>query len=132
MTMAERPLSPHLFIYRFAYTMALSISHRITGVAMAVGLLALACWLMAAANGADAYAAVIAAYSHWFFKLLLLGWLLCFLFHFANGIRHLFWDAGLGLEKAQARRSALIVVIVVLLALALCLWQLFGRTAVTP
>ena len=129
--MAERPLSPHLGIYRFAYTMALSITHRVSGVAMAVGLLALTCWLMAAADGADSYAAVIAAYSHWIFKLVLLGWLVAFLFHCANGIRHLFWDAGIGLEKAQARRSAAVVVIIVVLALTFCLWLIFSRTSVT-
>jgi succinate dehydrogenase / fumarate reductase cytochrome b subunit len=130
--MATRPLSPHLGVYRFAYTMALSILHRATGVFMAIGLAALACWLLAAANGAESYAAVIAAYSNWFFMLLLLGWLASFLYHFANGIRHLFWDAGIGMEKAQARRSAAIVVVAVLLALALCLWLLFGRTGVAP
>src|SRR5258706_4789759 len=108
--MAVRPLSPFTGIYRLGYTMVLSFTHRMTGVFMAFGLAALACWLMAAANGAQSYAAVIAAFSNWFFMLLLIGWLASFLYHFANGIRHLFWDAGIGLEKAQARRSAAIVI----------------------
>jgi succinate dehydrogenase / fumarate reductase cytochrome b subunit len=99
---------------------------------MAIGLAALACWLVSAANGADSYAALAAAYSHWFSQLLLLGWLASFLFHFANGIRHLFWDAGLGLERAQARRSAALVVIGVVLALAICLWLIVGRSGATP
>jgi len=130
--MAVRPLSPHLGVYRFAYTMATSILHRMTGVFLAIGLAALACWLMAAANGAESYAAVVAAYSHWLFRLLLLGWLVSFLYHFANGIRHLLWDAGIGLEKAQARRSAALVAMAALLALGLCLGLIFGGTGVAP
>jgi succinate dehydrogenase / fumarate reductase cytochrome b subunit len=124
--MPARPLSPHLSVYRFAYTMALSILHRITGVALSAGLLVLAAWLLSAAAGADSYAATVVVLSHWFFKALLVGWLLAFLYHFANGIRHLFWDAGIGLEKAQARRSAAIVIVAVLLALAFCLYVLFA------
>jgi succinate dehydrogenase / fumarate reductase cytochrome b subunit len=110
--------------YRLGYTYVLSFSHRIAGVAMAVGLLALAAWLLAAASGPGPYAALVALYSTWYFKVLLCAWLLAFLFHFANGIRHLFWDAGQGLEKAQARSSAAVVVIWTVLAFALCLWML--------
>jgi succinate dehydrogenase / fumarate reductase cytochrome b subunit len=121
--MNVRPTSP-FWIYRFAYTMALSISHRISGVAMAIGLLALAAWLMAAAGGPAAYATLIACLSLWPCKLLLCAWLLAFLFHFANGIRHLLWDAGKGFEKSQARSSAAVVVIWTVLAFALCLWVL--------
>ena len=126
--MPARPLSPHLSIYRFAYTMALSIGHRITGVALAAGLLVLAAWLLSAAAGAQSYAATVAVLSGWCFKVLLVGWLLAFLYHFANGIRHLFWDAGIGLEKAQARRSAAVVVVAVALVLAVCLYVLFGAS----
>jgi succinate dehydrogenase / fumarate reductase, cytochrome b subunit len=121
--MNVRPTSPFM-TYRFAYTMLLSFSHRVAGVAMAVGLIALAAWLMAAAGGPGAYAAVVQLYSGWFFRLLLCAWLLAFLFHFANGIRHLLWDAGKGLEKSQARGSAVVVVIWTVLAFALCLWML--------
>lgn len=123
--MNVRPLSPFLN-YRFAHTMLLSFSHRMSGVALTVGLGALVCWLIAAAEGPQSYAAVVALYSGWCFKILLGCWLLGFLFHFANGIRHLQWDAGFGLEKLQARRSATVVVIFVLLAFALCAWRLFG------
>lgn len=125
--MSARPLSPHLSIYRFAYTMALSITHRISGAFMALGLIVLACWLMAAAGGVAPYAAAVAVLSHWIFTVLLLGWLAAFLFHFANGIRHLFWDAGLGLEKSQARRSAAVVVAVALLAFVACAWWICTR-----
>jgi succinate dehydrogenase / fumarate reductase cytochrome b subunit len=122
--MNVRPTSPHVMIYRRAYTMVLSISHRIAGVAMSVGLIALAAWLLAAASGPDAYAELVRLYSGWLFKVVLCAWLLAFLFHFANGIRHLLWDLGKGLEKSQARSSAVVVVIWTLLAFALCLWVL--------
>jgi succinate dehydrogenase / fumarate reductase cytochrome b subunit len=121
--MNVRPTSPFL-TYRFAHTILLSFSHRISGVAMAVGLLALAAWLVAAASGPAAYATLKTCYSSWPFKVLLCAWLLAFLFHFANGIRHLLWDAGKGLEKSQARSSAAVVVVWTVLAFGLCLWML--------
>ena len=127
--MPARPLSPHLSVYKFAYTMALSIAHRIAGVALSLGLVVLAAWLLSAAAGPDSYAATVAVLSHWIFRVLLLGWLAAFLYHFANGVRHLLWDVGVGLEKAQARRSATVVVVVVVLALAACLYALFGTPA---
>jgi len=123
--MRAAPLSPHLSSYRFAYTMALSIGHRICGVFLALGLPVLAWWLMAAATDEAAYGRLTATLSGWFGKLLLLGWLGAFLLHFCNGIRHLFWDAGLGFERHQARRSAAIVVVAVVLAFAICTWLLF-------
>jgi succinate dehydrogenase / fumarate reductase, cytochrome b subunit len=130
--MAAPPLSPHLFVYRFAYTMATSILHRATGVFMAIGLAALACWLMAAANGPESYGAVVAAYSNVIFLLLLLGWLASFLYHLVNGLRHLFLDAGIGMEKAQARRSAALVVLLTLLALGGSLWLLSTHLGAAP
>jgi succinate dehydrogenase / fumarate reductase, cytochrome b subunit len=127
--MANRPLSPHLTIYRFAYTMALSIAHRITGVALSVGLVVLVAWLVALAAGADAYAGYLQFVGSWPFKVLLGLWLVAFVYHFCNGIRHLFWDAGKGLERAQARRSARIVVVAVVVVSALLLVALFWNTA---
>lgn len=130
--MSSRPLSPHVFHYRFAYTMALSISHRITGVILSVGLLVLCLWLESAAVGPGPYASTVAVLSHWVFKVLLLGWLASFLFHFCNGIRHLFWDTGMGLERPAARRSAAIVLAVVALSLVLCAWLLFVNRGAAP
>lgn len=104
--MRQRPLSPHLDIYKFAYTMATSIAHRATGVALSVGLLLLVWWLMAAASGPAAYARVEAVVGSWIGQLALAGWLLSFVYHFLNGLRHLNWDLGRGLERAEARRSA--------------------------
>jgi len=112
--MTQRPLSPHLDIYRFAHTMALSIMHRIAGMWMALGLCVLVYWLMGIADGEAAYERATNVLSGWFFRALLLSWLAAFCYHLVNGLRHLAWDAGYGLEKLQARRSAKLV-----LALAL-------------
>ena len=113
--MRPRPLSPHLGVYRFMYTMATSIAHRITGVILSVGFVLLVGWLLAAALGAEAYATAVAVLSRGFVKLLLAGWLVAFCYHLCNGLRHLGWDLGRGLEKAEARRSATVVVIATLL-----------------
>ncbi|MEO6185587.1 MAG: succinate dehydrogenase, cytochrome b556 subunit [Steroidobacteraceae bacterium] len=125
--MAHRPLSPHLFIYRFAYTMALSILHRITGLALAAGLIVLAIWLMALAGGPDSYARFQQFAGSWLFAVLIALWVIAFVLHFCNGIRHLFWDAGMGLERPQARRSAAIVVVLVVLLSLLLLYGLFSK-----
>ena len=119
MSTRPRPLSPHLGIYRFMYTMATSIAHRITGIVLSVGLVVLIGWLFAAASGAEAYAEASALLSTGFVKLLVAAWLLAFCYHLCNGIRHLNWDLGRGLEKADARRSAtLVVAVAVTLAVA--------------
>jgi succinate dehydrogenase / fumarate reductase cytochrome b subunit len=126
--MPRRPLSPHLGIYRFAYTMALSILHRLTGVALAVGLVVLVLWLLAIAGGEESYRQFVAVAGSGVFRVLLAAWLVSFLYHFANGIRHLCWDAGMGLEKAQARRSAGLVVVIVTLAALVLIYAFFFRS----
>ena len=85
MSTRQRPLSPHLGIYRFMYTMATSIAHRITGIVLSVGLVVLVGWLFAAASGADRYAQASALLSTGFMKLLIAGWLLAFCYHLCNG-----------------------------------------------
>ena len=109
--MRQRPLSPHLDIYRFAYTMATSIAHRITGVVLTAGFGVLIYWLVAAASSAESYAAAQQIISSGPVKLLLVGWLLAFCYHLFNGIRHLNWDRVRGLERHEARRSSRIVII---------------------
>jgi succinate dehydrogenase / fumarate reductase cytochrome b subunit len=123
--MARRPLSPHLFIYRFAYTMSLSILHRITGLALAFGLPVLALWLVAVASSDAAYARLSGGVTGALLKILLAGWLMAFVYHLANGIRHLLWDAGIGLEKREARRSGLIVVAATVLSTAVLFYFLY-------
>ena len=120
--MNQRPLSPHLGVYKFAYTMALSILHRITGVASSVGFLVFAWWLMALSSGPESYAGAMRLLSAPIAKLLLAGFAFSFVYHFCNGIRHLVWDTGRGLERAQARRGGVIVIVVALLLTALALW----------
>jgi succinate dehydrogenase / fumarate reductase cytochrome b subunit len=126
--MRARPVSPHLSVYRFAYTMALSITHRVTGAALAAGLPLLAYWLMAVAGGREAYDRAAPFFDHVLVRILLLGWLAAFAYHLANGVRHLMWDTGRGLEKREARLSGAVMVLtavalfVALAALALTRW----------
>ena len=87
-----RPLSPHLQIYRFTITMAMSIIHRITGVGLYAGSALLAWWLIAAATGPEAYATFQAAAGHWFGQLVLGGYTWALLHHLFGGIRYLLWD----------------------------------------
>jgi succinate dehydrogenase / fumarate reductase cytochrome b subunit len=107
----RRPLSPHLQIYKPQLTAALSIFHRITGVASSVGALVLVWWLVAAATGDDAFAIVSAVLHSWVGKLALLGWTAALWYHFGNGIRHLFWDVGQGFELPQVHASGRLVLI---------------------
>lgn len=111
MARAERPLSPHLEVYRWQIANTLSILHRATGVALSFGALVLAGWLIAIAAGYEAYARVATSLAGPIGALLLFGWTFCFFYHLGNGIRHLFWDAGHGFEKATAQRSGWAVVI---------------------
>lgn len=105
MAAGNRPLSPHLQVYRPQLTSMLSIAHRITGVALAVGTLLLVYWLAAAAGGPESYAAAQGFIGSFFGQLLLFGWTVALFYHLANGIRHLFWDAGYGFELPTVQRS---------------------------
>ena len=111
MDTGNRPLSPHLDVYRWQWTMLLSITHRATGIILAVGALMLVCWLAALANGPQAFDAVQAFLSSWFGRLVLFGWTWALLYHLGNGVRHLFWDAGVGLELPTAQASGYAVLI---------------------
>jgi succinate dehydrogenase cytochrome b subunit len=102
MTPVERPLSPHLQIYKPQLTSVLSISHRITGVFLGIGTLFLVWWLVAATSGGSAFAATQGFFGSWLGLLMLFGWSYSFFFHLCNGIRHLVWDAGYGLDLRSA------------------------------
>jgi succinate dehydrogenase / fumarate reductase cytochrome b subunit len=127
--MAERPLSPHITVYRWAYTMTLSILHRVTGVALAVSLLGLVLWLVSASLGADAYAALLPLLTSLPGKLLAALAVAALIYHFCNGLRHLAWDLGWGFERADARRSAVLVVAVTLIGAAICIYFIFCHSA---
>ena len=114
----ERPLSPHLGVYRWQITNTLSILHRGTGLCLSIGGLVLVCWLVALASGPAAYGRVQAWYASEWFKLPLAGWSFCFFYHLANGVRHLFWDAGAGFEPARIRLGGWLVVAFAVLATA--------------
>ena len=111
MTTRDRPLSPHLQIYKWQWTMALSITHRMTGVALVGGALVMVGWLIAVALGPEAYAVAQAAASHWIGRLFLLGWTWSLFYHLCNGIRHLFWDAGRGYELRTGLATGVLVVL---------------------
>lgn len=123
MTTGERPLSPHLQVYRWQITMTLSILHRATGLALAFGTLLLARWLLALASGPEAYAPVQAWNASFLGRLFLFGWTWSLFYHLCNGIRHLAWDSGFGFEIPNFYRSGWTVVVAsVVLTLIAWFW----------
>jgi succinate dehydrogenase / fumarate reductase, cytochrome b subunit len=110
--MAEnnRPLSPHLQIYRWQITMTLSILHRATGAGLAVGSVVLAWWLLATAAGPDSYAVFYNVARSMVGQVLLFGWLFAYVYHFLNGIRHLVWDTGRGLDIPSVYKGGYAVI----------------------
>ena len=115
----SRPTSPHLSIYRWQIGNTLSILHRLTGAALALGLVALSYWFVSLAGGPDSYAAAARLFASPFGLVILLGWTFSFLFHLLNGVRHLFWDAGKGFERTQRHLSGWFAVLGAI-ALTLC------------
>lgn len=112
MATGNRPLSPHLQVYRWQITSVLSILHRFTGVALVFGALLLAYWLTAAAYGPEAFARAQVFMGSWFGRLILFGMTFALFYHLANGVRHLAWDIGWGFELATLRWTGIVVVIV--------------------
>jgi succinate dehydrogenase / fumarate reductase cytochrome b subunit len=102
---ANRPLSPHLQIYRPQLTSVLSITHRLTGVALAFGTTLLVWWIIAAATGEEHFRLVQEIMSSWYGLVILLGFSWAVFYHLCNGIRHLFWDAGYGFDLDIAYKS---------------------------
>jgi succinate dehydrogenase / fumarate reductase cytochrome b subunit len=132
MASRERPLSPHLQIYRPQITSILSILHRITGAALAVGTLLLVYWLAAAAGGPDAYDAAQSVIGSVIGQLLLFGWTWALFFHLVNGIRHLLWDAGKGFELPTVSVSGwAAVILATVLTLAAWIAAYAARGAVS-
>jgi succinate dehydrogenase / fumarate reductase cytochrome b subunit len=103
---AKRPLSPHLQIYRLPLTAWLSISHRICGVILSLGLVALSLGLLAAAHSPSSYEAIRGFLAGWVGRGVLFFWLLALFLHFCHGIRHLIWDLGLGFERLSLARHS--------------------------
>lgn len=126
MSQVSRPLSPHLQVYRWQISNTLSILHRLTGLVLAIGGLALVAWLLALASGQAAFTGANALLGSLVGQLALVGWTFCFFYHLCNGVRHLAWDAGHGFDKAVARKSGIAVV-----TAAILLTVIFWAVALT-
>lgn len=111
MNTKDRPLSPHLFIYRPQLTSLLSVFHRGTGAALGVGAVLLVAWLMAIASGAEAYTLATTLLGSWLGQLILLVITWMTAYHFCNGIRHLVWDVGRCLELSSVYRGGWLVIV---------------------
>ncbi|MBT5219544.1 MAG: succinate dehydrogenase, cytochrome b556 subunit [Woeseia sp.] len=119
----ERPISPHLTVYRWPITMTLSILHRMTGFALSAGLVAFVVWLEAIAWDVIPYATFYEVSHSALGQIALLGWLFSFFFHLCNGVRHLIWDSGRLFEKSQAIASSWLIIISAVV-LTTCYWLL--------
>ena len=105
MKLVKRPLSPHLQVYKPQLTSVLSITHRGTGVFLSLGALVLTFWLVSLAVSEELFNSFHLHTSFWYGKLFLIGFVFSLYYHLANGIRHLFWDIGLGLEISTTYKS---------------------------
>jgi len=105
MKLVKRPLSPHLQVYKPQLTSVLSITHRGTGVFLSLGALVLTYWLVSLAVSEELFNSFHLHTSFWYGKLFLIGFVFSLYYHLANGIRHLFWDIGLGLEISTTYKS---------------------------
>lgn len=102
----NRPLSPHMTIYRPQVTSVFSILHRITGVAMTLGAALIVWWFLAAATSATYFELVDGLLTSWIGALVMIGSVWALWFHFCNGIRHLIWDLGKGMEIDDVAQTA--------------------------
>jgi succinate dehydrogenase / fumarate reductase cytochrome b subunit len=122
----QRPLSPHLQIYRPQITSVLSIMHRITGLLLCLGALLLVAWVATTAAGPDWHACFFHFVDSIVGRLTLLGLVFSLLFHLSNGIRHLVWDMGYGFDLGVTTATGWVVVAISLLGTALAAFCLFG------
>tara|TARA_B110000014_G_C20002066_1_gene519295 strand:- start:356 stop:757 length:402 start_codon:yes stop_codon:yes gene_type:complete len=110
-TLDSRPLSPHLQVYKPQITSVLSISHRISGVFLSLGLLTMSLFIVLLALGKDSFFLWILFSSSFLGEVILFGWVFALSFHMFNGIRHLFWDYGIGLTITVSKWSGVSVCI---------------------
>jgi succinate dehydrogenase / fumarate reductase cytochrome b subunit len=118
----DRPLSPHLSIYRWPITMITSILHRATGLALSFAFILLTLWLFDVAMGEKWYGYFFTFMNSFLGRLFLVGISLAFFYHLSNGIRHLVWDSGRGFKKSTADASAWFVLAVTLILTSLFWW----------
>lgn len=107
----DRPLSPHLSVYRWQITNTLSILHRITGFGLALGLLLLAAWFITAAWCPDMFLTLQSFFASILGKLFLFGWTVAFYYHLGNGMRHLYWDMGRGFALDEVTSSGQLILV---------------------
>lgn len=119
-----KPLSPHLQIWRFTLTMAMSIIHRITGVGLYLGTLLVALWLAGAALGEEAFAAVNGFFAHPLIQIVLFLYTWTLFHHMAGGIKHLVWDTGAGFD-ATTRKAMSAATLAFSVAMTLAFWAIF-------
>lgn len=118
MASTNRPLSPHLQVYKPQLTSVLSITHRATGVLLSVGALFLSCWLLAVASGPEEFNKLNEYVNTWYGKVILVAFVFSLFYHLCNGVRHLFWDAGYGLNIETTYKTGYAVVIISILLTA--------------
>jgi len=123
--MHERPLSPHLQIYKLELPMVLSGLHRITGIALSAGTILLVAWISSAVYSAEAFAAMSRFFGGYIGQFVLFGWTFSLIYHSVNGVRHLIWDSGRLLEVEQIHSSGKIV-LALSIVLTLLAWVLGG------
>lgn len=126
MSKHPRPLSPHLTVYRPQITSVLSITHRITGLALYVGSLLLLAWLWSAAYHAECYRQLHDFMRAPLGRLMLLGWTAAYYYHFSNGLRHLWWDTGRGFSLPDVTRSGWAVIVLTVVLTAITWWRVLG------
>ena len=124
-TTHERPLSPHLQIYKVELPMLLSGLHRITGIALSVGSILLVAWISSAVYSAEAFASMNRFLGGYIGQFVLFGWTFSLIYHSVSGVRHLIWDTGRLLEVRQIYSSSKIV-LTIAIVLTLLAWILAG------
>ncbi len=125
MASVRGPLSPHLTVYKWQITMVLSILHRATGIFLSIGLLLLSYWLLSVASGSESFDTISNHLNTWYGKVVLIAFTFSIYLHLCNGIRHLFWDVGLGFEIKTSNVTGYITAITSILLTVLS-WVIGG------
>ena len=120
-----RPLSPHLQIYKPQITSILSIFHRLTGISLSIGSFIIVAWIVSLSMGVESYSYFMSIVDNWFIQTIIFGFAFALFYHFSNGIRHLFWDAGLGFELKSVYVSGTIVVLNAIILTTLTLYFVY-------
>ena len=120
-----RPLSPHLQIYKPQITSILSIFHRLTGISLSIGSFIIVAWIVSLSMGVESYSYFMSIVDNWFIQTIIFGFAFALFYHFSNGVRHLFWDAGLCFELKSVYVSGSIVVLNAIILTSLTLYFVY-------